>query len=281
VPGPVQGEPTFVSRQKPRVDFERPPVIETILSVQFAPLPNLTLPYLGLYWGQVRERYPSQEVKPPLPAVIEDFTKAPSVPRLGIQLSSEPDARCWFIDATSTQLIQIQRDRFIRNWRKREPPHDAYPRYEDLRPRFERDWASFLEFLSREDLGRPEVNQCEVTYINHIELGQGWQSVGDPHEVLTVLQRQPGTFLPAPEGVVVNVRYLMPEHRGRLHVASQPAIRRQDGKPVMQLTLTARGRPASTKLEDIVAWFDEGHDWIVNGFVDITTPVMHQIWGRR
>jgi hypothetical protein len=39
------------------VDFENPPVIETLLSVQFVPLPNLTLPYIGLFWREVRDRY--------------------------------------------------------------------------------------------------------------------------------------------------------------------------------------------------------------------------------
>jgi hypothetical protein len=87
------------------------------------------------------------------------------------------------------------------------------------------------------------------------------------------------TFLPAPETVSVSARYLMPERRGRLHVTSQPAIRRVDSHQVMQLTLTARGKPESSRVPDIVAWFDQGHEWIVNGFVDLTTPTMHEIWG--
>jgi len=263
-----------------RVDFENPPVTETILSVQFAPLRGLTLPYMGLFWGQVRSQYPTQEVKPPLSPVIEDFSSPPTAPSLGIEVSSEPDARFWLVDGTSTQLIQIQRDRFIRNWRKGEAPNDAYPRYDELRPRFEHDWLSFVGFLEREKLGTPEVNQCEVTYINHIGLGTGWNSLSDAHRVLTVLKAQEGReFLPEPEMVIVNVRFVMPERRGRLHVSAQPAIRRQDGSAVMQLTLTARGRPESSRLEDIVAWFNLGHDWIVHGFVDLTTPEMHQIWG--
>lgn len=264
-----------------RVDFDRPPVTETILGVQFAPLEQFTLSYVGLLWSAFRARYPNQEVRPPLTPIVEEFGPPRTAP-LGIEISTNPDARVWFIDDTTTQLIQVQRDRFIRNWRKGPPPHDRYPRYEDLRPRFEEDWETFLSFLRDEGLGTPVVNQCEVTYINHIELGRGWNALGEAHKVLAILQ-QPHTrdFLPEPEGILLNVRYLMPERRGRLHVASQPAVRRDDGKPVMQLTLTARGKPVSSNVRDIVQWFDIGHEWIVRGFVDITTETMHEVWGRR
>jgi len=263
-----------------RVDFRNPPVIETLLSAQFVPLRGLTLPFIGLFWGEVRGDYPSQEVHPPLAPEIEEFPAPPSRPR--IELTSEPDARCWFIDSTSTQLIQIQRDRFIRNWRKAAAPNDAYPRYEQLRPRFMRDWQRFLGFLEREDLGRPEVNQCEVTYINHVELGTGWRSFGELVSVLRIAapfdQRD---FLPEPEMLIVNARFVMPRKQGRLHVAAQPAIRRHDQKEILQLTLTARGKPASSGLDDILGWFDMGHNWIVQGFADITSGKMQAIWGRE
>lgn len=265
-----------------RIDFDNPPVVETLLGVQFVPLRGLSLPYIGLYWGEVRTAYPSQEVKPPLVPEIEEFPASPLTQRVSVQVTSEPDARCWFIDSTSTQLIQIQRDRFVRNWRKGEPPNDAYPRYDRLRPRFESDWLNFLRFLERENLGQPEVNQCEVTYINHIELGAAWRSLGEPHEVLRILGSPgPREFLPEPEMVLLNARYAVPDGKGRLHITAQPAIRRQDAKEVMQLTLTARGRPSSSRLEDILAWFELGHDWIVHGFEDITTLKMHEIWGKR
>lgn len=276
---PTQRNTTSAGRG--RVDFKNPPVIETILGVQFVPLRGLTLPYIGLYWSEIRDRYPSQEVKPPLSQVIEDFSSPPAPAKVGFEIFDEPDARFWFIDQSSTQLIQIQRDRFIRNWRKGEPPHNAYPRYDELRPRFEHDWLSFVGFLERERLGTPEVNQCEVTYINHIELGIGWSSLGDAHRVLTMLKHQDRPeFLPEPEMLIVSGRYVIPEWRGRLHVSAQPAIRRRDGRQVMQLTLTARGKPDSSRLSDIVTWFDLGHDWIVHGFVDVTSAEMHHIWGR-
>lgn len=280
-PPPQRTEPYPTAAGRRRVDFQNPPVIETILGVQFVPVRALSLARIGVYWSEIRNQYPTHEVKPPLSPVIEDFSFPPTPRKVGIEIAEEPDVRFWFIDHTSTQLIQVQPDRFIRNWRQGEPPHHEYPRYNKLRPRFERDWVGFVGFLEREGLGTPEVNQCEVTYINHIELGVGWDSLSDAHRVLRLLKpHEQREFLPQSEMLTLSVRYVMPERKGRLHVAATPAIRRQDGRQVMQLTLTARGRPASSRLEDIVAWFDLGHDWVVHGFVDLTTPAMQQIWGR-
>jgi len=90
-----------------------------------------------------------------------------------------------------------------------------------------------------------------------------------------------GDFLPEPEMVRLNTIFLMPDKRGRLHVIMQPAIRQLDGKEVLQLNLTARGRPKSSTLDDILGWFDLGHEWIVRGFTDFTTREMHTVWRRK
>ncbi len=271
------------STDRPEVHFENPPVAETVLGVQFAPLRKLTAPYQGLFWSKLRRRYPVQEVHPPLaPLAPEVFKGIVSMPTVRLELTAEPDARCWFIDESSTQLIQLQRDRFVRNWRKGAPPNDAYPRYQLLRPRFEQDWGLFLDFLIEEDLGRADVDLCEVTYINHIELGVGgWNVLGDIHRILTLMGEPAArSFLPQPEMFVVNTSFVMGRGQGRLHVVAQPAIRAQDRKQVLQLILTAKGSPKSPRTEDVLDWFDLGHEWIVQGFADLTAAEMQRIWRR-
>ena len=128
----------------------------------------------------------------------------------------------------------------------------------------------------------PDVNQCEVVYVNHIDPTSASAPLGTLAEILTLVRiPERRELLPGePEISMLNVRYAMPDQRGRLHIAAQPAIRRSDGKAVIQVTLTARGRPASSRTDDILAWLDGGHDWIVHGFVDITTERMHKLWGR-
>jgi hypothetical protein len=76
-------------------------------------------------------------------------------------------------------MIQVQNDRFIKNWRK-EGEKGRYPRYDEkIRPNFDRDYAIFLAFLDKNHLGALRVNQCEVMYVNHILAGQGWEHYSD------------------------------------------------------------------------------------------------------
>src|SRR5688572_21037642 len=86
------------------VHFKRPPVVETLLGVQFAALPRLTLPMLGLFWGTIRDQYPVSQVQPPLNPAIEEFPPTPTL-QVGVEIASEPDARFWFI--RDTELIQV------------------------------------------------------------------------------------------------------------------------------------------------------------------------------
>jgi len=267
--------------EKPLPAFEEPPVIETVLGVQFAQVQLLSILHFGLYWEQIRETYSQQEIKPALIPVVEEFESQPA-PEVNVKFSvvSEPELRCWFIDSTSTRLIQLQKDRFIRNWRKVKP-EDAYPHYDILKPEFRAEWERFCGFLEKNRLGAPDVNQCEVTYVNHIEIGKGWESLGEAHKVIKLVSDMAtADLLRQPELVRMNTSYALPNNKGRLHVALQPAISQHLSKEVLQLTLTARGRPTSPNLRDIMEWFDLGHDWIVRGFADLTTPQMHTVWRR-
>jgi hypothetical protein len=72
----------------------------------------------------------------------------------------------------------------------------------------------------------------------------------------------------------------MGDKKGRLHVNLQPVVRLDDRRPVLQLSLTARGTPESSRIEDILAWFDLGHEWVVSGFADFTKAALHDLWER-
>jgi len=64
---------------------------------------------------------------------------------------------------------------------------------------------------------------------------------------------------------------------GRLHtVTVQPAKRISDGQPMFLFELTARGL-----IGEGSDFFDIGRKWIVRSFAELTTPAMHEVWGRR
>ena len=261
--------------------FDRPPVYETVLGLQFNPLKGFSIPHYGLYWGVIRGDYPTYEVHPPLSPAVERFgSELRKNAKAGIEIVPVPDIRTWFLNSDGTILLQVQKDRFLQNWRKAQEG-DVYPHYDQLKPKYLQEWRTFCRFL--EDLGieRPDVNQCEVTYVNHIDVDLGPRRYGELQTVVSCWSgKSSGNFLSDPESVSFNSRYLLPEGKGRLHVTLQPAIRRSDAKEILRLNLTVRGRPKSSEANDIAEWLDLGHEWVVRSFADVTTEEMHKIWGR-
>ena len=123
--------------------------------------------------------------------------------------------RCWFLNSAGTELIQVQTDRFIHNWRK-VGDGDQYPRYEHLRTAFAAELRKLVEFLQRQQPGRLVPNQCEVTYVNHIVPGDAWKKHGDLDKVLTVFQgRYSSDFLGDVEEAGVNVQFVIPGSSGK------------------------------------------------------------------
>ena len=150
-----------------------------------------------------------------------------------------------------------------------------------VRPSFEKYWQGFLSFLTKEGLSTPSVNQCEITYVNHIKRNEGWASVDEWEQVFNVIRKnQPADFLPAPGMAHFNYSYLMPDKSGRLRVEANPVIRKSDGSQAIAFSLVARGKPRSTETADILNWFDLGREWIVRGFADLTHEKNAQDLGK-
>jgi uncharacterized protein (TIGR04255 family) len=270
-----------MTKERTLPDFDDPPVVETALGLEFAPL-RWSVPHFGLFWSEIREEYPRHQVQPPLDSVVERFGDDPrNRSGLQIQFLRHPLLRCWFFDRSNSRLLQIQPDRFIHNWRKQDLS-DQYPHYENIWPIFEREWHRFCEFAMREEVGQPKVTQCEVTYVNQIERGPAWMSLADLGRVLTFWNESPSSsFLPPPEATLAKMAFVLPNLKARLHVELQLAIRNSDLKEVLQLTLTARGQPESGDLPDVRTWMDRAREAVVQSFVDLTTQRMHQLWRRK
>jgi len=243
-------------------DFENPPAVETLMGVHFAPVEKWKVPHFGLFWARIKEHYPRVEMQPPViqqPALL----------------------RCWFFNQDETRLIQVQNNLFLHNWR-RTARIERYLHYDDLRPHFEREWQAFRKFLEQEGLGAVKASACEVTYVNHIDRGSGWETFADLSNVFP--NWSPATshnLLPPPELVDINASYPLKDVEGHLQISAQPAVRQQDAKETIQLTLTAKYKPSSSSNEDIYHGLDEARRWVVLGFTDFTSPKMHDIWGRK
>ena len=270
-------------RPKDLPDFRKPPVTETVLSLQFEPIGGLRSAHIGLLWQKFRTELPLLEEHAPLPPVVEKF-EPPSPSHVEVTIEDKPPLpRVWFLNQQKTELIQVQADRFIHNWRKIQGS-EPYPRYEPIRTKFRGEVAILEQFLRDEGLGSFAVNQCEVTYVNHIESG-AWEKHGQLEKVFQNWERlRPGAFLPDMENGVLRLRFVIRdesgEPRGRLHAAIDPVWRKSDASAILGLNLTARGAPLGEGIEGAFAFLDLGRRWIVKGFADLTTPEMQRVWGK-
>ena len=260
--------------------FDAPPVTETVMGVEFQANPQWNVTHYGLFYSSVKSRYPKVELQPPLPD--EEEVSAP-IGGISFRLMQGPmDTRCWFIDPSDSLLLQVQANRFLRNWRRRAGAGE-YPNYAVNRAEFVTDWNLYCQFLRDHDLDPPSVRQCEITYVNLLETGKGHGASGDLAEIFQFWSQptREGGLLPSPAAADFKLVFKMPGPATKLHVALQNVLRVSDGAEMLQLTLTVRGRPTSVDEAGLLAWFDLGHEWIVRGFDELTTPKMHQLWKKR
>jgi len=265
--------------------FKNPPLTEVVLSVQFETLSKLQSPQMGLLWGKFRSKYPVTEQHPEVDGVVEQFGDDVGSP-IHVEVSKvTPTPRIWFLSEESPELIQVQQNRFIHNWRKT-GPEDTYPRYEHIRKEFEQDLDIFLDFLKEEKIGDFQPNQCEISYINHIEANEIWKDHSEFEKINPFWKfiNTDGTLEP-PENIKITTQHIFNDGegkpQGRLYIAHQPVFLKKDKKPVYAMSLVVRGRPLTNDIDGIFSFFDHGRKLIVQSFAAVTTAELHKLWGRE
>lgn len=262
-------------------NYGRPPLIEVVVGVQFSPIQELHAAHIGAYWETIRHEFGKVQEQPPIAQVVESFEPGPH--RRQVKVLDRPELpRTWFIDASENRLIQLQRDRFLFNWRKVKE-EDEYPRFPEVQQRFLDYWAGFGSFLDERGMPPAEVDQCEVTYVNLMKQGRDWESFADMERLFTVFGwRTRSGFLPCPEGFRWALQFLLPEKRGRLHVDALPVLLPPADGPAIRLSLTARGAPYDNHgTPDLAGWFGMAREWIVRGFADLVAEQTDACWERR
>ena len=236
---------------------------------------------VATYASRIKEEFPRRAEQPPRPPMEERFDE-PDGPPVSIELlQAAPLPLFWFLTDDQSQLLQVQQDRFALNWRKVQSSAE-YPRYPLLRERFSHYLEELADVLSAAEKGPLQPDWCEVTYINQIDPEDGQRL--PLRDVLSVVQDPAFDFLPEPEDAQAATRFRIIEDDapiGRLIVSANPAVRAADRAPVWILTLTTRLKVASDSAEGILRRLDLGREWVVRGFVDLTTERMHTTWGMR
>ena len=252
------------------VEFSNPPINEVVLATYFnPPVADLRNEHIGLLWEKIRYDFPTVQQQPPLP------------PRPGTEpnilgTGFFPMPRYWFVGRDDTYVIQIQKDAFIFNWRRREG--SVYPRFDsNIKPTFDKYYNLFAEFV-RTEVDQPSLSLelCELTYINSIDRCDLWLSVEDAPNVI------PSFSLPNlgsdADPLFFNCGYAYDVgsdttlNLGFRTVASPGAPKAT--KLVVEIRL--RGKPEQQTKFGADKWFQASHERINKLFKGITSREMQE-----
>jgi uncharacterized protein (TIGR04255 family) len=268
--------------------FERPPVREVSMAIQFQQL-ELRAVDLGRLRELFEDRYPEVEERPPAPLQVENFTRGH---RLGMQfqfaiMERPPIPMIIFTSTDRSSLVRVQGDQFSCAWRRTDTAD--YPRYTQLRDDFVRNVVLFDEFVTAVCNTGVKVTQAEISYVNDIPMPDGVRP-DVLARAIPSLDFAGEMTLPAVSAVNVSQSLTFRNSDGadgvdyaRLHINAEPDI--ADHEPVLRLSLLYRGEPYERDrrppgLAPLMGFLDEGHDQIVRGFAANTTVEAQQPWRR-
>ena len=257
-------------------DFERPPLGEVVLGVQFSNPTGYSQIYAGEVWNLFRSQYPRVEEYQPLQPTFETFgPNAHAVSNQIAFLDGPLHDRYWFLKEDQSQLIQFQQDRLLHNWRKGDGSV-PYPRFEKMVEQFEHEMRSLEQYCSKLAPQSLQINQCEISYVNQILVESSYQ-ISDWLRFVQFDQTQPDGFsfslresIVSPDGT--------PQARLICEVGEARSV---NGQRFITVALTVRGAPSAPTIEAAIGFLRENRSIIVKKFTSLTTDRAHQIWGRK
>lgn len=254
--------------------FKKPPINELIISTYFnPPIHGLRNEHIGLFWHSIKDEFPVVSQQPPIPNT-----------NLTIEEEIFPMPRYWMISLDDTNVIQIQKHAFMLNWRHRDT---EYPYYENIKPIFDKYYSKFQDFLVTEiqktETNRPQIDVCELTYINTIESCDYWSGPGDVDKVIPSFSIP--TIKPPPKaepGYNCSFAYIIDDDlQLRVSVRNAQAAQHPE-TPVLVLEIRASGRIDPTNKSTADSWFDRGHQAISSCFLSLTNPdIQRKYWMRE
>ncbi|MBY4107540.1 TIGR04255 family protein [Rhodococcus fascians] len=249
--------------------FAQPPVVEVAMGVEFLPLPALTVvPLVDVARTWVND-YPIVQEQPALPPAGGPFGPA----GFNFEVSAGvPPIRLWLLNRANTELIQIQGDRFILNWR-RISDSESYPRYRYLAPRFDNNWRRFANQVEAFRLGPLQPITAEVSFVNAFFL--------EPEEtlfdVLTILSDK--FQMKAAEPSIELVMKLDGKNQYEAVGEQTISVSRTPGEiNRVSMTLITRVTVMNEDANPIQDALGRAHAIGVTSFAQLTTPKMHRRW---
>lgn len=247
--------------------FDNPPVAEVVIALEFVPLQTLNTIELVRAHALWSDKYPRIVQQPPLAP-----TSQPSglVAGFGLQIGGTPNIRVWMLSEDERQLLQLQNDRLILNWRR--IGSVEYPSFDDLYPEFSARWGQLGQHLSSE---APQPVVAEVTYVNQIQAPG--ESRHDLSRICSMISEFPGPGSLESERAQIVAKVVGAQ--GHSVFTFEP----DEVNGLIALTVTTRiavNVPTVSGTMDPLDALHLAHRASVLGFANITTSEMHNAWGR-
>lgn len=259
--------------------FESAPVVEVVLGVQFEPIGDFSNAHLGAFWLSVGvDMWERPTDVMPIPQQFERFGTERSwmmSNTFGIGITPIPASLLRLTNKAGDRLIQIQNGRLLYNWVAKDG--GEYPRYDQIRGEFDAITKQLHDFLQQQKLGDIQANQWEVTYVNTMPRGSGWEQPSDWGKIFSTNAMLPEQVNECRlESVSGQWVYEIEPAQGRLHVLIQSGRRIETTEEILTLTLTARG--PVTPERNLSEGVNLGHTVIVNSFRDLASAESRHHW---
>lgn len=250
------------------VRFENPPINEVVIGVYFhQPLVNLRAEHIGLYWNSVRDEFPIILQQPPIGgAMIET------------PLEVFPMPRYWLTSEDDSTLLQVQKNAFLLNWRKRET---TYPHYDIVKAKFDSNFQLFTDFVNVEvGVQDPLIEVCELSYVNVIEPSEFWTSLDDISNVI------PSFKFPSPcidnavrEDFNHTSIYKIDDKLSLQITVKNARLAASPDQSHLMFEIKTTGRLGEASKSQADKWFSRAHDVIISCFTGMTNPdIQNKFW---
>lgn len=177
--------------------LQDPPIHEVVCGFHFAPT-NLTMLDFGVYWEGRRQDFPRHEIHP----LLLDTSRP-------LRLSQMNDARVWMVSNDDSFVVQMQRDQFFVNWRRR---GTAYPRFSihgdgnpGVKARALGELKRFCDFVFQRT-GKPvAIKQLTLTKVDLLEEGVHYGDMDELYGLMPITRVFKDVLDAAPTNLALNM----------------------------------------------------------------------------
>jgi len=153
--------------------LQHPPIVQVICGILFTPVEDLDPLGLGIYWNERVDDYPTKSLQ----LALVDASELAS----GFDLMP---MRAVFVGKDDQFLLQLQRDRFFVNWRKRGARYPRFSTAEGVLSRTETEFRTFRNFVSKRFGKDLDIRRIDASKIDLLTRGAHWQDLKDLAELI-------------------------------------------------------------------------------------------------